>query len=144
MAYEFRQTRRVEFADTDLAGIVHFANFFRYMENTEHAFLRSLGLTVHDETGGRLVGWPRVRAECAYASPLMFEDEVHVQLLVREKKSRTITYEFRFFKDGQDKPVARGTLTVACVTRDAAGRLVSIDIPERIDRLIEVAPSEIV
>jgi len=143
MPYEFRQTRRVEFADTDLAGIVHFSNFFRYMECTEHAFLRSLGLTVHDETGGRLVGWPRVRAECVYTSPLMFEDQVDIQLLVREKKRRTITYEFRFYKNGQDKPIARGTVTVACVTRDAAGRLASIDIPERVDRLIELAPSEI-
>src|SRR5213078_989612 len=42
----FRTTRRVEFADTDMAGIVHFANFFRYMESAEHEFLRSHGLSV--------------------------------------------------------------------------------------------------
>ncbi len=28
----FVTTRRVEFIDTDMAGIVHFTNFFRYME----------------------------------------------------------------------------------------------------------------
>ena len=39
----FTTTRRVEFGDTDMAGIMHFANFFRFMERTEHAFLRTLG-----------------------------------------------------------------------------------------------------
>ena len=37
----FRTTRRVEFRDTDAAGIVHFSAFFFYMESVEHEFLRS-------------------------------------------------------------------------------------------------------
>jgi YbgC/YbaW family acyl-CoA thioester hydrolase len=37
---------RVEFTDTDMAGIVHFSSFFRYMEVTEHAFFRSLGFSI--------------------------------------------------------------------------------------------------
>ena len=41
-----RTSRRVEFCDTDMAGIVHFANFFRWMESAEVEFLRSLGLSV--------------------------------------------------------------------------------------------------
>ena len=37
----FTTTRRVEFGDTDMAGIMHFANFFRFMESAETEFLRS-------------------------------------------------------------------------------------------------------
>lgn len=144
MAYEFRHTRLVEFAETDLAGIVHFSNFFRYMEQAEHAFLRSLGFTVHDWSEGRLVGWPRIHAECTYAAPLAFEDEVQVHLLVRHKKRKSITYEFRFYKRGAEQPVAHGSVTVVCVTLDAAtGGMVPINIPDRISRLIEVAPAEL-
>jgi hypothetical protein len=44
--HEFRATRRVEFNETDLAGIVHFSNFFRYMETVEGAFYRSFGQSV--------------------------------------------------------------------------------------------------
>ena len=40
MATPFRVTRRVEFHETDMAGIVHFSNFFRYMEFAEVEFLR--------------------------------------------------------------------------------------------------------
>ena len=70
MTFEFTTKRRIHFAETDLAGIVHFSNYFRYMEVAEHEFLRSLGISVHAEIDGRLVGWPRVRAECSYRAPL--------------------------------------------------------------------------
>ena len=42
--YTFR--RRIEFRETDMAGIVHFSNFFAYMEQAEHDFLRSVGMGV--------------------------------------------------------------------------------------------------
>ena len=43
MAHAFTMQRRVEFAETDMAGILHFSNYFRFMESVEHAFFRSLG-----------------------------------------------------------------------------------------------------
>ena len=98
MPSEFRLVRRVEFADTDMAGIMHFANFFRFMEAAEHAFLRSLGSSVHAVVDGRTIGWPRVRATCDYRRPLRFEDEVEVRLLVREKREKSLTYDFVFRK----------------------------------------------
>ena len=78
MPHEFKLTRRIEFADTDMAGIVHFANFFRMMEATEHAFFRSLGLTIHGHEAGTTTGWPRVSATCDYRAPLRFEEEVEI------------------------------------------------------------------
>ncbi len=144
MPYEFRCRQRVEFADTDMAGIVHFSNFFRYMERAEHEFLRSLGLSVHAVNGEDLVSWPRVSAECKFRAPLSFEDELDVQVLVREKRSKSVTYEFRFYKQGAENLVAVGSITVVSVSFDrATGRMTSIPIPESIDRLIEVAPAEL-
>ena len=46
MPYEQRIRRRVEFSETDMAGIVHYSNFFRYMEAAEHEFFRALGFSV--------------------------------------------------------------------------------------------------
>ena len=144
MPYEFHCRQRVEFADTDMAGIVHFSNFFRYMERAEHEFLRSLGLSVHAVNGADLVSWPRVNAECKFCAPLSFEDELDVHLLVREKRAKSITYEFRFCKQADKTLVAVGSLTVVSVSIDrATGRMASIPIPEAIDRLIEVAPVEV-
>jgi acyl-CoA thioester hydrolase len=142
MAYEFKRVFRVEFADTDMAGIVHFANFFRYMEVTEHAFFRSLGFSIHTHIDGRNIGWPRVHAECDYKSPLRFEDEVEVHLRVREKKSKALTYDFAFRKlDGT--AVATGSLTAVCVAMDEqTGTMKAVTIPEVIAEKIEVAPGE--
>jgi YbgC/YbaW family acyl-CoA thioester hydrolase len=137
MTGEYRFRRRVEFAETDMAGIVHFSNFFRYMEMAEHDFLRSIGLSVHADLDGRTVSWPRVRAECSYHAPATFEDELEIVVTVREKRTKTLTYDFRFFK-GDAELIASGTMTVVCVAIDPATRkMTSIPIPECIGRKIE-------
>lgn len=143
VAFEFRWKHRVEFAETDMAGIVHFSNYFRYMEMAEHAFLRSLGLTVHSQNGEAAVTWPRVRAECSFKSPLTFEEEVEVHLLVRKKSNRTITYGFRLLKD-DGVLVAVGSTTAVCALLEGAEkRLTAIPIPPWIGEKIEAAPAEL-
>src|SRR5437763_15901059 len=98
MAYEFKAVRRVEFSETDMAGIVHYSNFFRYMESAEHGFFRSLGFSIVTQQADPPLGWPRVHAECEYREPLFFEDEIEVQMLVSEKRSKSLTYQFRIRK----------------------------------------------
>ena len=142
MAYEFRMTHRVEFSDTDMAGLVHFSSYFRYMEATEHAFFRSLGLSIvmWDEFKA---GWPRVHVECDYSGPLRFEDEVEVQLRVRTKGEKSLTYDF-VFRRVRPEPaveVGRGSMTAACVTKDANGKMKAMPIPEPVARKIEAAPA---
>ena len=142
MAYEFRHRMHVEFADTDMAGIVHFSRFFYYMEVAEHAFLRSVGLSVHLETDGRVVSWPRCHAECTYKAPLRFEDDFDVHLLVREIKRTSITYDFRFLRDGEEL-AAQGSVTTICAALDrASGRMSAISIPDWFLQRVEVAPAE--
>ena len=145
MACEFKAIRRVEFADTDMAGIMHYANFFRFMETAEHGFFRSLGFSIVTTHTDPPVGWPRVHAECDYFKPLRFEDEVEIHLLVSNKASKSLSYIFRFRKLEEDVPieVARGSLTVVCVTRLADGRMKAVTIPEAIAKQIEVAPAEL-
>ena len=144
MPYEFTLSHRVEFAETDMAGIVHFANYFRMMENAEHAFFRSLGFTVHGHEAGTTIGWPRVNAACEFLKPLRFEEVVDIQLLVAEVRTRSIRYAFRFWKseDGQRIEVARGSVTAVCATVKATGKLGAVEIPEAIRSAITPAPTE--
>jgi YbgC/YbaW family acyl-CoA thioester hydrolase len=144
MAYEFKIVRRVEFSDTDMAGIVHYSNFFRYMEAAEHAFFRSLGLSVVTKSVDPPVGWPRVHAECDYTQPLRFEDEVEVHMLVSEKNPKSLSYSFKFRKLNENPPVevAHGKLKVVCVTHKH-GKMSATAIPKVIADKIEVAPMEL-
>ena len=139
MSYEFKTTRRVEFCETDMAGIMHFANFFRFMESTEHAFYRSLGFSALHAKEGGFQGLPRVHASCDFRAPLRCEDEVEIQLLVREKRSKAIIYEFVFRRAGTE--VARGAFTVVCVEFDPATRgMKAVPLPAALAEKIEAAP----
>ena len=114
MPRDFHTTRRIEFSDTDMAGIVHFSRFFVFMEAAEHAFLRSLGTSVTGVLEGRKVGWPRVGASCDYVNPARFEDVLDIRMKVIRKGTSSITYGFEFLRDGV--PIARGRLsTVFCL-----------------------------
>ena len=145
MAFEFKAVRRVEFSETDMAGIVHYSNFFKYMETAEHGFFRSLGFSVvmrHFETP---MGWPRVHAGCDYRRPLRFEDEVEIHLLVSRKKSKSLSYIFKFTKLNGPKPeeVARGSLTVVCVVKKKDGSLAAVKMPKPFSDKISVAPAKL-
>ena len=152
MEHRFVYRKRVEFADTDVAGIMHFSNFFRFMEVTEHAFYRELGMCVHpfgdeepDESKPK-VGWPRVHASADYRKPLRFEEEVDIELLIEEIRGKTIHYLFRFWKhpDSDEKRclAATGRITVVCVSFDTeTRRMKGVAIPDEVREMIESAPS---
>ncbi|MCI0620097.1 MAG: acyl-CoA thioesterase [Acidobacteria bacterium] len=145
MAYEFKLTRHVDFAETDMAGIMHFSNFFRFMEAAETAFFRSLGLSIYPRSPDT-VGWPRVHADCDFKHPLRFEDLVEIHLLVREKGKKSLAYTFIFRKLNETpiREVARGSVVTACVTRDkVTGKMLAVPIPQSIAELIEAAPSSL-
>ena len=145
MPYEFKLTRRIEFAETDMAGIVHFSNFFRMMEMTEHAFFRSLGSSIHTEVDGETIGWPRVSTSCDYARPLRFEEEVEIQLLVAEVRQRSIRYQFTFSNPVDCLEIARGNVVAVCATVDRiSGKLAPRGIPEALRAQIAAAPPELI
>jgi len=144
MAYQFEYHRTVTFVETDMAGIMHFSNFFRLMEEAEHAFFRSLGLSVHPE--GSPVGWPRVHAGCDFHKPLRFEEEVRIEVLVEEVRSKAVRYLFRFWKDGGATPElsAVGRVTAVCVSLDPGGKgMRAVPVPDEVREKITAAPGEL-
>lgn len=135
MASEFRYRRRVQFAETDTAGVLHFSNYFRLMEEAEHAWWRSCGLTVYE---GNLrddgVSWPRVATDCQYLAPVRFDDEIDIDVQLVRMGQRSV--EFRFeFRLGE-RSIARGFIKAACCAMTPAG-FQSQDIPERIRTILE-------
>jgi 4-hydroxybenzoyl-CoA thioesterase/acyl-CoA thioester hydrolase len=119
MSTTFRTTRRIEFRDTDAAGIAHFSAFFLYMEQVEHEFLRSLGLSVMTSDADGPISWPRVAAQCDYQGPARFEDVLDVELQVARLGEKSISYECCFTHAGRD--VAVGKLTAVCCRMEPTG-----------------------
>jgi 4-hydroxybenzoyl-CoA thioesterase/acyl-CoA thioester hydrolase len=128
MPETFKHTRRIEFRDTDMAGIVHFSNFFAYMEQAEHAFLRSLGLGVICTVDDREISFPRVNANCNYRQAIRFEEMIDIELSVARIGQKSITYDFNFFRD--ESPVADGSITVVCCKLVHGKKPESVETPQ--------------
>jgi acyl-CoA thioester hydrolase len=141
----FVYRRRVQFPETDASGIVHFTNFFKYVEEAEHAMWRAAGLTIADREAisaarGHVVGWPRIAASFEFRRPLRFEDEFDVHLHIAEITHKTIRYAAVLKKDAE--VLAEGSLTIICVRRQPGEPTRAMDIPPEIRARFEVhAPS---
>ena len=66
----------VQFSETDMAGIVHFSNFYRYMEQAEAELFKKARLDLMSREGIEARGWPRVKANASFKHPLRFGDTV--------------------------------------------------------------------
>ena len=130
MSDSFRTRRRVEFRDTDAAGIMHFSVFFTMMEQAEHELLRSIGLSVMHTSDPDALSWPRVSASCDYKSSVRFEDELDISVTVHRIGEKSIQYRHEF--KHSDRLVAMGEMTTVCCRFDAERKLSSVEIPQNI------------
>jgi acyl-CoA thioester hydrolase len=135
---EHRLARRVQFHETDAAGIVHFSTFFRYMEEGEHALWRAAGLSIHP--AGTEVGWPRLSAAFEYHRPLRFEDEFEIRMQVTAVERSTIAYRCLLARAGEE--IATGRLTIICVRKRANEPMKTISIPPEIAARFRAVPEE--
>lgn len=136
MVFEFRLKRRVQFYETDAAGIVHFSTYFRYMEEAEHAMWRAAGLSIAAHNSE--IGWPRVNVSFEYFKPLRFEDEFEVHIRIVEIAEKRIRYNCALTRG--DVSIATGTMTIACVAKRPNEPMKSIPIPPEIASRFQVAP----
>ena len=135
MSEPFRYPRRVEFRDTDMAGIVHFSVFFAYMEEAEHAFLKSIGLDVFSDIGDDHISWPRVAAECNYRNAVRFEDQLSVAVSIDRIGKSSVAYRHEIYCD--QKLVADGKVTTVCCKMEHGQRPESIPIPTEFVSLLQ-------
>lgn len=145
MLYEHTSTRRIEFSETDMAGLVHFSNFFKYMETAERDFFEAAGVDLINTKPGEIVGWPRARAECKFSAPLRFGDTIDIHIAVKSMKDRSIDYQFRIFRrnpNGTSTQAGKGHMTTILTELTESGALRSIELTENVRSHITEAPTK--
>jgi acyl-CoA thioester hydrolase len=133
----FTTNRRVEFGDTDMAGIMHFANFFRFMEVAETDFLISRGLSVSWREASGKYGFPRVSAACDYQKPARFGDVLTIAVTLEKLGRKSVSYRFDF-SNARGEALATGRITAVCCCTTDANKLESVEIPAEIRAKLEV------
>jgi YbgC/YbaW family acyl-CoA thioester hydrolase len=124
----FTITRRVEFGDTDMAGIMHFSNFFRFMEAAESDFLRARGLSVSWFADGVKWGFPRVSAACDFQKPARFQDVLTVAVTLERVGEKSVSYRFEFANE-RGEPLAVGRITAVFCRSTGPNHMESLEIP---------------
>src|SRR5919109_4701045 len=95
--------RRIEWMDTDAAGIYHWTTVFRLAESAEAALHTALGIA--DFTFGAT---PRVAVQATFARPLRFNDRVQVDLRVTSLGRTSVEYALAI--TGAEGPSAEGSV----------------------------------
>jgi 4-hydroxybenzoyl-CoA thioesterase/acyl-CoA thioester hydrolase len=118
----------VEFCHTDAAGIAHFSALMQYAEQAEHAFLRSLGLSVFPRSSGART-WPRVKVTAEFFGPAYFEDVLKVELTLKRIGETSVTYMSSIY--GPSGKVAMCETVCVCCTHSVKtpGSLQKASIP---------------
>jgi acyl-CoA thioester hydrolase len=132
---EYHTRRRIEFADTDLGGIAHFARFFVFMETAEHELLRSVGVAVHERQEAGTVGWPRLATSCEYRSPARYGDVLDITVHVERVGRTSVTTSYRLWCG--DRQVASGRMTSVQCLLDAPEGLRPVPLDPRLVARLE-------
>ncbi|RAK14092.1 YbgC/YbaW family acyl-CoA thioester hydrolase, partial [Anoxybacillus vitaminiphilus] len=64
---------KVNWGDTDAAGIVFYPNFYKWMDQATHHFFSKLGYPTSKMFTENHVSIPIVEAKCQFQSPLFFD-----------------------------------------------------------------------
>jgi acyl-CoA thioester hydrolase len=111
---------RIEWIDTDAAGIYHNSTVVRLVETVEAALVRDRGLD------GYFPVAPRVRYEADFEAPLFFGQEVTTTLAVTELGTTSMTFSFEVwgeaFEGAPRTRAARGRYVTVHLDRDGSGR----------------------
>ncbi len=135
MKFPFKIIQKVQFSETDMAGIVHFSNYLKYMEAAESELFSKLKIPLIENNSDFIIGWPRVNVSCDFQSYLKFNDFVEISLLIEEVSQKSIKYQFEFNKIEENllSIVGNGKMVIVYSIYDhKLKKLTATKIPEEI------------
>ena len=122
MTDAFFYLRRAQYHETDQMGIIHHANYVKWMEEARIAFLDSAGVSYKAMEEAGIVS-PVVRVSVDYKNSIYFDDEIRV--FVRAEKYNGIRLCVRYeFRRAADDTLCAEASSEHCFLKD--GRLVSL------------------
>lgn len=143
----FTYATPVRFADIDHAGIVYYPRFFHFFHLAfEELWRARIGPRAYAELLDRdRVGFPAVKAECEFRSPLRFGDTAEIELAIRRLGAKSITFQYQVFRAADAAAQPRALAAVGSVVTAVVdlARFVAIPVPARVVALLSdliVAP----
>lgn len=128
MRHEF--ALRVYYEDTDLAGIVYYANYLKFIERGRTEYVRSIGIDQTALKAQEGVVFAVRRIEADYILPAKFDDELQVVTTTQKLTAARVILKQEVARSG----VVLFSALVTLVALDGAGR--PARMPANIRRLL--------
>ena len=111
---------RVYFEDTDVAGIVYYANYLRFIERARSDMLRLIGVDQRDALEGGEGVYVVAELAVKYRSPAKLADELVVATEIDEVRAASVLIHQRVMRG--DELLADARVTAAFLTSDGRPR----------------------
>lgn len=83
---------KVQWGETDAAGIVFYPNYFHWFDNAAHAFFRALGLPLADLMKQGIFT-PILSAGSDFKAPLKYDDDITITSAITEVRNKSFRIE---------------------------------------------------
>ncbi|MEE9421760.1 MAG: tol-pal system-associated acyl-CoA thioesterase [Gammaproteobacteria bacterium] len=112
---EFRWPVRVYYEDTDCGGVVYYANYLKFMERARTERLRLLGFEQADLRTDQHVLFTVHSIDANFVRPAVYDDQLEVTANIMECKRASLVFSQQIYREGDKKPLCKGTARIACV-----------------------------
>lgn len=128
---------RVRFVETDMMGVVHHSNHFRWFEMGRVEFLRQAGIELLDLMGDGIV-FPISDVECKYLIPARFDDEIVIEAQLPELSRVKLVFHYRILRPRTEEVLAVGRTISVFTNRE--GRIIRLPqtYMERLESFVAV------
>ena len=99
---------KVKYYETDKMGITHHSNYIRWMEEARIDFLDQIGCSYAKLEEDGIIS-PVIGVECNYKNPTTFDDEVEIEVKVKEFKGVKLIFEYVMTNKKTNNLVLTGT-----------------------------------
>ena len=116
---------RVYYEDVDLAGIVYYANYLRFIERARSEMIRAAGI---DQAAMRATGhvFAVTRVEADYLRPARYDDTLEIATSVAAVSRVRFVLEQTVRRDGTD--LFRARVTIVCMDTDGRPRRLPAEV----------------
>jgi acyl-CoA thioester hydrolase len=128
LAHQF--TTRVYYEDTDLAGIVYYANYLKFIERARTEWVGSLGVDQMALKAREGIVFAVRRVEADFLRPAKFGDDLVVETTVQSLGGARIVLDQVVLRGGERLFAA--VVTLVCLTEDGHAARLPPDVRARL------------
>ena len=130
--------RKVNYYETDKMGIVHHSNYIRWMEEARIYFLENIGFGYEKLESDGIIS-PVIGINCEYKDTTTFNDEIAIDVWIKEFKGVRLIIEYRMENVKTGKLVLKGVSEHCFLDNNRKPVRLSKEFPEFNQKLKELA-----